>query len=143
MTTTAGTRLGVLELVAPIGEGGMGQVWRAVDTALGREVAVKLLPDAFAADTDRLARFAREAKTLAALNHPNIAAVYGFETSTTRHALVMELVDGDDLSTRIAVATIPVDRALRIARQIADALEAAHELGIVHRDLKPAATART
>ncbi len=137
MTITAGTRIGNLEFVAPLGAGGMGEVWRAIDTSLGRQVAVKLLPDRLASDPERLARFEREAKTLASLNHPNIAAVYGFETSTARHALVMELVEGDDLSTTIAVAAIPIDQALRFASQIADALEAAHEQGIVHRDLKP------
>ena len=116
----------------------MGQVYRATDTTLGRPVAIKILPDAFAADPDRLARFEREAKTLASLNHPHIAAIYGFEKSGGTHVLVMELVDGEDLSQRIMRGAIPLDEALPIAKQIADALEAAHEQGIVHRDLKPA-----
>ena len=116
----------------------MGQVYRATDTTLGRQVAIKLLPDAFAADPERMARFEREAKTLASLNHPNIAAIYGFEKTGGASALVMELVEGDDLSQRIANGAIPLDEALPIAKQIADALEAAHEQGIIHRDLKPA-----
>jgi WD40 repeat protein len=116
----------------------MGAVYRATDTSLGRQVAIKVLPDAFAQDAERLARFEREAKTLAALNHPHIAAIYGFERSGGTPALVMELVEGDDLSQRITRGAIPLDDALPIARQIADALEAAHEQGIVHRDLKPA-----
>jgi serine/threonine protein kinase/Tol biopolymer transport system component len=135
---TPGTRLGPYEVTAPIGEGGMGAVYRATDTSLGRQVAIKVLPDAFAQDADRLARFEREAKTLAALNHPHIAAIYGFERSSGTQALVMELVEGEDLSQRIARGPIPLDEALPIAKQIADALGAAHELGIVHRDLKPA-----
>jgi serine/threonine-protein kinase len=138
LALTVGTSLGVYEIVAPIGEGGMGQVYRATDTTLGRQVAIKILPDAFAADPERLARFEREAKTLASLNHPHIAAIYGFEKSSGLHALVMELVEGDDLSQRIARGPIPFDEALPIAKQIADALEAAHEQGIIHRDLKPA-----
>jgi serine/threonine-protein kinase len=146
---TAGTRLGPYEVTAQIGEGGMGQVYRATDTTLGRQVAIKILPDAFASDPERLARFEREAKTLAALNHPNIAAIYAVEAGPAvegpaeagRHrmrALVMELVEGEDLSQRIARGAIPLDEALPIAKQIADALEAAHEQGIIHRDLKPA-----
>jgi len=138
LTLGPGTRLGVYEVTAPIGEGGMGQVYRATDTTLGRQVAIKILSDAFAADLERLARFEREAKTLASLNHPHIAAIYGFEKSTGVHALVMELVDGEDLSHRIARGAIPIDEALPIAKQIAAALEAAHEQGIIHRDLKPA-----
>ena len=133
-----GTPLGVYQITAPLGEGGMGQVWRATDTTLGRQVAIKILPDAFASDPERLARFEREAKTLAALNHPHIAAIYGFEKSSGMHALVMELVEGEDLSQRIARGPIPLDEALPIAKQIAEALEAAHEQGIIHRDLKPA-----
>jgi serine/threonine-protein kinase len=128
----------VYEIAAPIGEGGMGQVYRATDTTLGRQVAIKILPDAFAADPERLARFEREAKTLASLNHPHIAAIYAVEKSAGVHALVMELVEGEDLSQRIARGAIPIDEALPIAKQIADALEAAHEQGIIHRDLKPA-----
>jgi serine/threonine protein kinase len=135
---TPGTRLGVYEISAQIGEGGMGQVYRATDTTLGRQVAIKILPDAFASDPERLARFEREAKTLASLNHPHIAAIYGFEKASGTHALVMELVEGDDLSQRIARGAIPLDEALPIAKQIAEALEAAHEQGIIHRDLKPA-----
>src|SRR5471032_2680478 len=116
----------------------MGQVYQATDTTLGRQVAIKVLPDAFAADPERMARFEREAKTLASLNHPHIAAIYGFEESAGAYALVMELVEGEDLAARIARGPIPLDEALPIASQIADALEAAHEQGIVHRDLKPA-----
>ena len=138
MGLTPGARIGVYEISAPLGEGGMGQVYRATDTTLTRQVAIKILPDAFAADPERMARFEREAKTLASLNHPNIAAIYGFEKSGGAYALVMELVEGDDLSRRIAKGAIPLDEALPIARQIADALEAAHERGIIHRDLKPA-----
>ena len=133
-----GDTIGSYTIIAKLGEGGMGQVWRATDTTLGRQVAIKILPDAFAADPERLARFEREAKTLAALNHPHIAQIYGFEKSSGMHALVMELVDGEDLSQRIARGAIPLDEALPIARQIAEALEAAHEQGIIHRDLKPA-----
>jgi len=144
LALTPGSRLGVYEVTAPIGEGGMGQVWRATDTTLGRQVAIKILPDAFASDPERLARFEREAKTLASLNHPNIAQIYGFEKVdvasgfSRTSALVMELVDGEDLSQRIARGAMPLDEALPIARQIAEALEAAHEQGIIHRDLKPA-----
>src|SRR5688572_13625948 len=112
----------------------MGQVYRATDTTLSRPVAIKILPDAFASDPERLARFEREAKTLASLNHPNIATIYGFEKSGGTQALVMELVEGDDLSQRIARGAIPLDDALPIAKQIAEALEAAHEQGIIHRD---------
>jgi len=132
-----GTRLGVYEITAPIGEGGMGQVYRATDTTLDRQVAIKILPDAFASDPERMARFEREAKTLASLNHPHIAAIYAVEKSAGMHALVMELVEGDDLSQRIARGAIPLDEALPIAKQIAEALEAAHERGAIHRDLKP------
>ena len=135
---TPGTRLGVYEISALLGEGGMGHVYRATDTTLTRQVAIKILPDAFAADPERMARFKREAKTLAALNHPHIAAIYGFEKSGGAYALVMELVEGDDLSQRIAKGASPLDETLPIAKQIADALEAAHEQGIIHRDLKPA-----
>ncbi len=116
----------------------MGQVWRARDTKLDRDVAIKVLPEAFAHDADRLARFTREAKTLASLNHPHIAAIYGLEESHGITALVMELVEGDDLAQRIKKGAIPIDEALPIAKQIAEALEAAHEQGIIHRDLKPA-----
>ena len=132
-----GARLGVYDIIAPIGEGGMGQVYRATDRTLGRQVAIKILPDAFAQDPQSLARFEREAKTLAALNHPHIAAIYGFEKSAGVQALVMELVEGEDLSQRIAGRGLPIDEAVPIARQIAEALEAAHDQGIIHRDLKP------
>ena len=138
MALTPGTRLGPYAVVAQIGVGGMGEVYRAHDTTLNRDVALKILPDSFAHDADRLARFTREAQTLASLNHPNIAAIYGIEDSNGVRALVMELVEGDDLSQRIARGAIPLDEALPIAKQIAEALEAAHELGIIHRDLKPA-----
>jgi serine/threonine protein kinase len=138
MSLNPGTRLGPYEIVAAIGAGGMGEVYRAIDTTLGRQVAIKVLPEAFAQDVERLARFEREAKALAALNHPHIAQIYGLETSSCIHALVMELVEGEDLSQRIARGAIPLDEALPIAKQIAEALEAAHEQGVIHRDLKPA-----
>ncbi len=138
LALTPGTRLGVYEVTGQIGEGGMGQVWRARDSKLNRDVALKVLPDSFANDPDRLARFTREAQTLAALNHPHIATIYGLEESGGVRALVMELVEGEDLSQRITRGAIPLDEALPIARQIAEALEAAHEQGIIHRDLKPA-----
>jgi serine/threonine protein kinase len=135
---TPGTSLGPYEIVVAIGAGGMGEVYRAKDTKLNRDVALKILPEAFTSDVDRLARFRREAQVLASLNHPNIAAIYGFEDSGATHALVMELVEGEDLSTHIARGSILVGEALPVAKQIADALEAAHEQGIIHRDLKPA-----
>jgi len=138
MPVAAGSRLGPYEVVSPLGAGGMGEVWRARDTKLNREVALKILPEAFALDADRLARFKREAQVLAALNHPHIGAIYGFEESNGIHALVLELVDGPTLADRIAHGPIPLDDALPIAKQIAEALEAAHEQGIIHRDLKPA-----
>jgi len=138
MLLSAGARLGPYEIVSALGAGGMGEVYRATDTKLKRQVAVKILPQALAADPDRLARFQREAEVLAALNHPHIAAIYGLEDADGVKALVMELVDGDDLSRRIARGPISLDEALPIARQIAEALEAAHEQGIIHRDLKPA-----
>ena len=138
MALSRGTRLGVYEVTALIGEGGMGQVFRAHDTRLNRDVALKILPDAVARDPDRLVRFTREAQTLASLNHAHIAQVYGFEDQEGVRALVMELVDGEDLSQRIAHGAIPLADALPIATQIAAALEAAHEQGFIHRDLKPA-----
>ena len=138
MALTPGTRLGVYEVTALLGEGGMGQVYRATDTRLKRQVAIKILPPSVAADHDRLARFQREAEVLASLNHPNIAGIYGLEESGGATALVMELVEGEDLSAIIARGPIPVAEALPMAKQIAEALEAAHEHGIVHRDLKPA-----
>ena len=139
-----GTRLGPYEVIAKLGEGGMGEVYRARDARLNRDVALKILSGAFIADPDRLARFRREAQVLASLNHPNIAAIYGFEDSpsTARqaavHALVLELVDGPTLADRIAEGQIPLADAIPIAKQIAEALDAAHQQGIIHRDLKPA-----
>ena len=162
MALTPGARLGAYEILSPLGAGGMGEVYRARDTKLGRDVALKILPDTVARDPDRLARFQREAHVLASLNHPHIAAIYGLETGpafapdgasarkqgaqagragqagTDAPFLVLELVEGEDLSQRIARGAISIDEALPIARQIADALEAAHEQGIIHRDLKPA-----
>src|ERR1700730_14947841 len=138
MALPIGARLGPYEILSALGAGGMGEVYRARDTKLNRDVALKILPDAFGSDPDRLARFTREAQTLAALNHPNIAHLHGLEESGGVRALVMELVEGEDLSQRIARGAIPIDEALPIAKQIAEALEAAHEQGIIHRDLKPA-----
>jgi Tol biopolymer transport system component len=144
MSLSPGVRLGPYEIVAPLGVGGMGEVYRAHDTSLHRDVAIKVLPELFAGDPERLARFEREAQTLASLNHPNIAQIYGVEAlppapgGHASRALIMELVEGEDLSVPIARGPIPLADALPIARQIADALEAAHEQGIVHRDLKPA-----
>ena len=138
MPLFAGTRLGHYDVTALLGEGGMGQVWQATDTQLNRQIALKILPDAFAADPDRLARFTREAPILASLNHPNIAAIHGIEEAEGTRALVLELVEGPTLADRIAKGPIPVDEALPIAKQIAEALEAAHEAGVIHRDLKPA-----
>ena len=133
-----GTLVGAYEIVAAIGAGGMGQVYRARDSKLKRDGALKLLPPEFARDRDRLARFQREAEVLASLNHPNIAHIHGLEQSNGADALVMELVEGEDLARRLERGAIPIDEALPIARQIAEALEAAHEQGIIHRDLKPA-----
>jgi serine/threonine protein kinase len=138
VTLQLGTRLGPHEIQSAIGAGGMGEVYRARDTRLQRDVAIKVLPETLARDTERLARFEREARTLASLNHPNIAQIYGFEESDGIKALVMELVDGPTLGDRIAQGPIPVDEALLIAKQIAEALEAAHEQNVIHRDLKPA-----
>jgi Tol biopolymer transport system component len=145
MTLQSGTRLGPYEVIASIGAGGMGEVYRAKDTKLGRDVAIKVLPAAFADDPERLARFTREAQTLASLNHPNIATIHGIEEVAVQNgatagsrALVMELVEGEDLSAHIARGPLLIAQALPIARQIVEALEAAHEQGIVHRDLKPA-----
>jgi serine/threonine-protein kinase len=138
MTIGLGSRIGSYEITALLGEGGMGRVWRAHHTALKRDDALKVLPDAFASDPEQLARFRREARVLASLNHPNIAHVHGLEQADGVQALVMELVDGPTLADRIAQGPIPVDEALPIAKQIAEALEAAHEQGIIHRDLKPA-----
>jgi serine/threonine protein kinase/Tol biopolymer transport system component len=138
MPLAAGTRFGSYEILSALGAGGMGEVYRARDTRLDRDVAIKILPEAFAADADRVARFQREAKVLASLNHPHIAAIYGLEEANGIRALVLELIEGPTLADRIARGPIPLDEAVVIARQIADALEAAHEQGIVHRDLKPA-----
>lgn len=138
MPLSAGTRLGPYEIVSALGAGGMGEVYRARDTRLDRDVAIKILPARFAADAERVARFQREAKVLASLNHPSIAAIYGLESAPGLTALVMELVEGEDLAERLARGAIPLDEALSIAKQIAEALEAAHEQGIIHRDLKPA-----
>jgi Tol biopolymer transport system component len=143
MRLTAGTRLGPYEIVSALGAGGMGEVYRARDTRLKRDVAIKVLPDSFASDTERLARFEREAHVLASLNHPHIAAIYGVEDAPAEagshvHALVMELVEGETLAERLDRGPLPIAEALRIAAQMAAALEAAHEKGIVHRDLKPA-----
>src|SRR5690349_3658019 len=138
MTLTPGSRLGPYEITAKLGEGGMGEVYRATDSRLKREVAIKVLPAAFTADAERLARFEREAQVLAQLHHPNIASIFGLEESTNGRALVMELVEGPTLAERLAQGPIPLEESIEIASQIADALEAAHEKGIVHRDLKPA-----
>ena len=138
MALTPGTTLGPYHVTAKIGEGGMGEVYRARDTKLDRDVALKVLPQAFTDDPDRLARFEREAKVLASLNHPNIGHIYGLEEADGQKALVLELVEGPTLAERIKQGPIPVDEALPIAKQIAEALEAAHEQGVIHRDLKPA-----
>ena len=138
MPLQPGTTLGPYAVTAKIGEGGMGEVYRARDTKLDRDVALKVLPQAFTDDPDRLARFEREAKVLASLNHPNIGHIYGLEEAEGQKALVLELVEGPTLADRIAQGPIPVDEALPIAKQIAEALEAAHEQGVIHRDLKPA-----
>src|SRR5207253_2011662 len=147
MSLGPGARLGPYEILSAIGAGGMGEVYRARDSKLGRDVAIKVLPAALTSDPDRLARFAREAQVLASLNHPNIAAIYHVEDGPADgpreggphvQAIVMELVEGETLADRVARGPIPVDEALPIAKQIAEALEAAHEQGIIHRDLKPA-----
>src|SRR5215468_1616707 len=134
MPLSAGTRLGLYEILAPLGAGGMGEVYRARDAKLGRDVAIKVLPEAFARDADRMARLTSEARVLASLNHPNIAAIYAVEDC----ALVMELVEGPTLATLVAEGPIPLKEALDFAHQISEALETAHEHGVVHRDLKPA-----
>jgi serine/threonine protein kinase len=139
MALASGARLGPYEILSPLGSGGMGEVYQAHDPKLGRNVAIKVIPDAFAHDPDRLARFQREAKMLAALNHPAIATIHGLEESNGTSYLVMELVSGETLQQRLArEGRLPVEEALGICRQIAEALEAAHEKGIIHRDLKPA-----
>jgi eukaryotic-like serine/threonine-protein kinase len=138
MALVPGTKIGSYEVLSPLGAGGMGEVYRARDTKLSRDVALKVLPEAFGRDGDRMARFQREAKVLASLNHPHIASIYGLEDSAEVHGLVMELVEGPTLSERIRSGAIPIDECLPIAKQITEALEYAHERGIVHRDLKPA-----
>ena len=138
MALTPGTTLGPYQVTTKIGEGGMGEVWQARDTKLDRDVVLKVLPEAFTQDPDRLARFEREAKVLASLNHPNIGSIYGLEEAEGVKALVLELVEGPTLADRIKQGPIPIDEALPIAKQIAEALEAAHEQGVIHRDLKPA-----
>ena len=138
MSLSAGTRLAHYEILEPIGKGGMGEVYRAKDTKLRRDVAIKVLPDEFAQDAERLARFQREAELLAALNHTNIATIHGLEESDGVRFLVMELVHGETLAERIARGPIPFEEALPVFKQIAEGLEAAHEKGVIHRDLKPA-----
>ena len=132
-----GKTLGTYEILSPLGKGGMGEVWRARDSKLGREVAIKTLPEEYAKDEERLVRFEREAKLLASLNHPNIAAIYGLEEDNGKRFLVLELVEGDTLAERLKHGAIPVEESLKLALQIAEALEAAHEKGVIHRDLKP------
>ena len=138
MSMTRGTRFGSYEILALIGVGGMGEVYRANDPSLKRDVALKVLPESFVTDANRLARMQREAEMLASLNHANVAQIYGLERSGERTALVMELIEGPSLAERIAQGALPANEALAIAQQIASALAAAHERGIVHRDLKPA-----
>ena len=133
-----GTKLAHYQVTSHLGSGGMGDVYQATDSKLGRSVAIKLLPEAFARDGERVARFEREARLLASLNHPNIAAIYGLEESAEQTFLVMELVEGETLALRIRRGPVPLDESLGIAKQICEALEAAHERGIIHRDLKPA-----
>ncbi len=138
MALEAGTKLGTYEILAAIGAGGMGEVYRARDTKLGREVAIKVLPEEFTQHPQKLARFEREARLRATLNHPGIATLYGVEEFETKPFLVMELVEGETLAERIARGPLPVDEALTLSQQIAEAVEAAHEKGVIHRDLKPA-----
>src|SRR5436853_298758 len=138
MALLPGTRLGMHEIVAPLGAGGMGEVYRARDTKLSRDVAIKVLPDAVAAQPERVARFEREAQLLASLNHPHIGQIYGLEEADHRRYLILEFIDGQSLAERLASGAIPFADALPLARQILSALEAAHDKGIVHRDLKPA-----
>ena len=138
MPLTPNTKLGDYEILSAIGAGGMGEVYRALDSKLGREVAIKVLPEEFTQHPQKLARFEREARLLAALNHPGIATLYEVEESEGKPFLVMELVEGETLSERIARGPLPVDEALTLSQQIAEALEAAHEKDVIHRDLKPA-----
>ena len=137
MALPVGTRIGVHEIVGWLGAGGMGEVYRARDTKLGRDVALKTLLPSFTASADRVARFEREARLLASLNHPHIGAIYGFEDAGDVPALVLELVEGDTLDERVRRGPLPLSEALVVAQQIADALDAAHGAGIIHRDLKP------
>src|SRR5437867_3737086 len=138
MAISIGTKLGYHEITALLGKGGMGEVYRARDTKLKRDVAIKLLPDEFSRDPERLARFQREAEALAALNHTNIAAIYDLDEANGSRFLVLELVEGETIAERIRRGPMPINEALSIAKNICEALEAAHEKGIVHRDLKPA-----
>ena len=138
MALDVGSRLGHYDVTALIGQGGMGQVYQSTDTKLNRQVALKILPEAFTSDPDRLARFQREAQVLARLNHPGIAAIYGIEEEEGTRALLLELVEGPTLEDRIRKGPIPLDESLPIAKQIAEALETAHEAGVIHRDWKPA-----
>src|SRR3990170_7164495 len=138
MALAAGTKLGQYEIRGLIGKGGMGEVYRAWDSKLERDVALKLLPEIFARDPERVARFKREAKLLASLNHPNIATIHGLEESNGSHFLVMELVEGETLAEQVRRGSVEIDEALRISTQIAEALEHAHEKTVIHRDLKPA-----
>src|SRR5215471_12197082 len=138
MAIQIGQQLGSLEITALLGKGGMGEVYRARDTKLKRDVAIKTIPDEFSYDADRLSRFQREAEVLASLNHPNIAAIYDLQESDAGRFLVLELVEGETLAERIQRGPIPVEETLSIAKSICEALEAAHERGVVHRDLKPA-----
>ncbi len=133
-----GKSLGHYQITNQLGKGGMGEVYQAKDQILGRNVAIKVLPEEFAKDADRVARFQREAKVLASLNHPNIAAIYGLEQSEGKNFLVLELVEGETLADRIKAGPIPIEESLKLALQIANALETAHEKGVIHRDLKPA-----
>jgi len=142
MSIGPGARFGPFEVVSLIGAGGMGEVYKAIDTRLQRTVAIKVLPELFSMDEERLTRFEREARTLASLNHPNIAQIYGIEDAPSggggSRALAMEFIEGEDLAERLSRGPMPLDDALAVARQVVDALEAAHEQGIIHRDLKPA-----
>src|SRR5215470_11973045 len=138
MSVDVGSRLGSLEITALLGKGGMGKVYRARETKLKRDVAIKILPDEFSRDADRVSRFQREAELLASLNHPNIAAIYDFREANGSRFLILELIEGETLADRIARGSIPVEEALQIGKNICEALEVAHEKGIVHRDLKPA-----
>src|SRR5215475_8390457 len=138
MSIQIGQQLGSLEITALLGKGGMGEVYRARDTKLKRDVAIKILPDEFSRDADRVNRFQREAEVLASLNHPNIAAIYDVQEANGTRFLILELIEGETLADRIARGAIPIADALEIAKNICEALESAHEKGIIHRDLKPA-----